>query len=58
MGRRWYGTDPPPTSALRLAGAETFDEGVVWLRYGLDGGSEATRTTAVRPEAGRHRPTA
>lgn len=31
--RRWYGTDPPPTSTLRLVGAETLDEGVVWLRY-------------------------
>lgn len=30
---RWYGTGPPPSSALRLAGAETFGDGVVWLRY-------------------------
>jgi 2,5-diamino-6-(ribosylamino)-4(3H)-pyrimidinone 5'-phosphate reductase len=32
-GRRWYGTEPPPASALRLDSAETFDGGVVWLRY-------------------------
>jgi 2,5-diamino-6-(ribosylamino)-4(3H)-pyrimidinone 5'-phosphate reductase len=33
--RRWYGSNPPSTAALRLAGAETFDGGVVWLRYRL-----------------------
>ncbi|WP_125778038.1 dihydrofolate reductase family protein [Antribacter gilvus] len=32
-GRRWYGTEPPPPSALRLTGAEAFDDGAVWLRY-------------------------
>ncbi len=31
--RRWYGTGPPPSSTLSLAGAEAFDDGVVWLRY-------------------------
>lgn len=33
VGHFWYGTEPPPASALRLVSAETFDEGVVWLRY-------------------------
>lgn len=29
----WFGTNPPPASALRLVSAKTFDDAVVWLRY-------------------------
>ncbi|MDR7385020.1 dihydrofolate reductase family protein [Promicromonospora iranensis] len=32
-GHLWFGTHQPPASALRLMGAETFDDAVVWLRY-------------------------
>lgn len=31
--RRWYGATPPPTVLLKLAATETFEHGLVWLRY-------------------------
>jgi 2,5-diamino-6-(ribosylamino)-4(3H)-pyrimidinone 5'-phosphate reductase len=32
-GRRWHGSAPPPAAALELVGSETFEDGLVWLRY-------------------------
>ena len=33
---RWYGSDPPPGLKLTRLAVETFDPGLVWLRYRLD----------------------
>ncbi|MDG4863199.1 dihydrofolate reductase family protein [Streptomyces sp. T-3] len=34
-GRPWYGSAPHPAGTLELIGSETFDGGLVWLRYRL-----------------------
>jgi 2,5-diamino-6-(ribosylamino)-4(3H)-pyrimidinone 5'-phosphate reductase len=33
--RRWHGVAPPPAGALELAACQTWDDGLVWLRYRL-----------------------
>jgi len=33
--RRWHGSAPPPAAELDLVASETFDDGLVWLRYRL-----------------------
>ena len=33
---RWYGSDPPPALTLTRLGVETFDPGLVWLRYRVE----------------------
>lgn len=35
--RRWYGAAPPPDGPLEVAGAQTLDGGLVWLRYRAPG---------------------
>lgn len=30
---RWYGSDPPPAGTFRLVASESWDDGLVWLRY-------------------------
>jgi 2,5-diamino-6-(ribosylamino)-4(3H)-pyrimidinone 5'-phosphate reductase len=32
---RWWGTEPPPRMALTPLPGDVFDDGVVWLRYGV-----------------------
>ena len=33
---RWYGGDPPPALTMTRQGVETFDPGLVWLRYRVE----------------------
>jgi 2,5-diamino-6-(ribosylamino)-4(3H)-pyrimidinone 5'-phosphate reductase len=33
---RWHGSAPPPVGRLGLVAAESFTDGLVWLRYRLD----------------------
>lgn len=33
--RRWYDVIPPPSGSLELASTQTFEPGLVWLRYHL-----------------------
>jgi 2,5-diamino-6-(ribosylamino)-4(3H)-pyrimidinone 5'-phosphate reductase len=40
----WYGSAPYPADALELIDGETFDDGLVWLRYRI-----ASRPGAERP---------
>jgi hypothetical protein len=30
---RWYGGEPPPSITMTRIAVETFDPGLVWLRY-------------------------
>lgn len=30
---RWYGSDPPPAGRFRLIASQSWDDGLVWLRY-------------------------
>jgi hypothetical protein len=32
----WYGGDPPPALMMTRLAVETFDPGLVWLRYRLE----------------------
>ena len=31
---RWYGSGPTPADGFRLIGSESWEDGLVWLRYG------------------------
>jgi 2,5-diamino-6-(ribosylamino)-4(3H)-pyrimidinone 5'-phosphate reductase len=33
---RWYGSDPPPALSMTRLTVETFDSGLVWLRYRVE----------------------
>jgi 2,5-diamino-6-(ribosylamino)-4(3H)-pyrimidinone 5'-phosphate reductase len=33
---RWFGADPPPAGTMTRLAVETFDPGLVWLRYRVD----------------------
>jgi 2,5-diamino-6-(ribosylamino)-4(3H)-pyrimidinone 5'-phosphate reductase len=33
---RWYGSDPPPALRMTRLAVETFDPGLVWLRYRVE----------------------
>lgn len=33
---RWYGSDPPPALTMTRLAVETFDPGMVWLRYRVE----------------------
>jgi 2,5-diamino-6-(ribosylamino)-4(3H)-pyrimidinone 5'-phosphate reductase len=33
--KRWYGAEPPPPGSLELTGSESYDDGLVWLRYAI-----------------------
>jgi 2,5-diamino-6-(ribosylamino)-4(3H)-pyrimidinone 5'-phosphate reductase len=52
-GRRWYGAAMPPAGSLELIASETFDGGLVWLRYRL--GAQHPRLVTGRPAFSRVR---